>query len=191
MFGSTSPVLGAGASSGGLPPLRDLQVRSVSRSESRTGIQRTVCARPVRRMEGRRSSSFGFRSPVLGVRVVSDHPSSALDVEDYGVLAASACAYAVQFSCRHFVFTPSHLLRSGVVPDEVLAHSFDDFKAIGSKVSKDADFHQKLGGKKWVIVRPNVRAKLAPTAWRAGQQAQNGPQAQRLMASVPCRWGSA
>jgi hypothetical protein len=38
---------------------------------------------------------------------------------------------------------------------------------------------------------PNVRAKLAPTAWRAGQQAQNGPQAQRLMASAPCRWCSA
>ena len=41
------------------------------------------------------------------------------------------------------------------------------------------------------LTLPNVRAKLAPTAWRAGQQAQNGPQAQRLMASVTCRWGSA
>jgi len=38
---------------------------------------------------------------------------------------------------------------------------------------------------------PNVRAKLATTAWRAGQQAQNGPQAKRLMASVTCRWRSA
>ena len=41
------------------------------------------------------------------------------------------------------------------------------------------------------FVRPNVRAKRAATAWRAGQQAQNGPQAQRLMASVTCRWRSA
>jgi len=38
---------------------------------------------------------------------------------------------------------------------------------------------------------PNVRAKRATAAWRAGQQAQNGPQAQRLMASVTCRWRSA
>ena len=42
-----------------------------------------------------------------------------------------------------------------------------------------------------LLVRPNVRAKRAPTAGRAGQQAQNGPQAQRLMASVTCRWRSA
>ena len=41
------------------------------------------------------------------------------------------------------------------------------------------------------FARPNVRAKRATTAWRAGQQAQNGPQAQRLMASVTCRWRSA
>ena len=38
---------------------------------------------------------------------------------------------------------------------------------------------------------PNVRAKRATTACRAGQQAQNGPQAQRLMASATCRWRSA
>ena len=37
-------------------------------------------------------------------------------------------------------------------------------------------------------VRPNVRVKLAPTAWRAGQHAHNGPQAQRLMSSAPRRW---
>ena len=42
-----------------------------------------------------------------------------------------------------------------------------------------------------VIGLPNVRAKRVTTAWRAGQQAQNGPQAQRLMASVTCRWRSA
>ena len=42
-----------------------------------------------------------------------------------------------------------------------------------------------------LTVRPNVRAKRATTAWRAGQQAQNGPQAQRLMAGVTCRWRSA
>ena len=41
------------------------------------------------------------------------------------------------------------------------------------------------------LVRPNVRVKPAPTAWRAGQQAQNGPQAQRLLAGVPRCWGSA
>ena len=41
------------------------------------------------------------------------------------------------------------------------------------------------------FVRPNVRAKRATTAGRAGQQAQNGPQAQRLMAGVACRWRSA
>jgi len=41
------------------------------------------------------------------------------------------------------------------------------------------------------FARPNVRAKRAATAWRAGQQAQNGPKAQRLMASATCRWRSA
>jgi hypothetical protein len=41
------------------------------------------------------------------------------------------------------------------------------------------------------LVLPNVRVKPAPTAWRAGQQAQNGPKAQRLMAGVPRCWGSA
>ena len=40
-------------------------------------------------------------------------------------------------------------------------------------------------------VKPNVRVKPAPTVGRAGQQAQNGPQAQRLMASATRRWGSA
>ena len=38
---------------------------------------------------------------------------------------------------------------------------------------------------------PNVRAKRVTTAGRAGQQAQNGPKAQRLMAGVACRWRSA
>jgi hypothetical protein len=41
------------------------------------------------------------------------------------------------------------------------------------------------------FVQANVRAKRAPTAWHAGQQAQNGAKPQRLMASVPCRWCSA
>ena len=40
-------------------------------------------------------------------------------------------------------------------------------------------------------VLPNVRAKLATTAWRAGRAAQNGAKPQRLMASVTCRWRSA
>jgi hypothetical protein len=30
----------------------------------------------------------------------------------------------------------------------------------------------------------------SPAVWRTGQQAQNGPQALRLMVSVPCRWAS-
>jgi len=47
------------------------------------------------------------------------------------------------------------------------------------------------GGAKWQFLLPNVRAKRVTTAWRAGQQAQNGPQAQRLMASATCRWRSA
>jgi hypothetical protein len=42
-----------------------------------------------------------------------------------------------------------------------------------------------------VLLMPNVRAKLATTAWRAGQQAQNGAKPRRLMASVTCRWRSA
>ena len=37
----------------------------------------------------------------------------------------------------------------------------------------------------------NVRAKLATTAWRAGQAAQNGAKPQRRMASVTRRWRSA
>ncbi len=40
-------------------------------------------------------------------------------------------------------------------------------------------------------VLPNVRAKLATTAWRAGQAAQNGAKPQRRMTSVTCRWRSA
>ena len=44
----------------------------------------------------------------------------------------------------------------------------------------------------WVVfMMPNVRAKRATTAWRAGQQAQNGPQAQRLLACATCRWRAA
>lgn len=39
--------------------------------------------------------------------------------------------------------------------------------------------------------KPNVRAKRATTAGRAGQQAQNGAKPQRLMAGVACRWRSA
>ena len=42
-----------------------------------------------------------------------------------------------------------------------------------------------------ILALPNVRAKRVTTAWRAGQQAQNGPQALRLMASVTRRWRSA
>jgi hypothetical protein len=40
-------------------------------------------------------------------------------------------------------------------------------------------------------VLPNVKVKLRPAAWRVGQQAQNGPEAQRLMASAPRRRVSA
>jgi len=43
----------------------------------------------------------------------------------------------------------------------------------------------------WLVVLPNVRAKRATTAGRAGQQAQNGAKPLRLMASVACRWRSA
>ena len=38
---------------------------------------------------------------------------------------------------------------------------------------------------------PNVRAKLAPTVWRAGRLAQHGPQALRRTTSVTRRWCSA
>ena len=41
------------------------------------------------------------------------------------------------------------------------------------------------------FLMPNVRAKRAPTAGRAGQQAQNGAKPPRLMAGVACRWRSA
>ena len=51
--------------------------------------------------------------------------------------------------------------------------------------------HLLLEQHKTVLLMPNVRAKRAATAWRAGQQAQNGPQAQRLMAGATCRWRSA
>jgi hypothetical protein len=45
-----------------------------------------------------------------------------------------------------------------------------------------------VNSKRWA--ESNIRVKLAPTAWR-WTAAQNGPQAQRLMASVPCRRRSA
>ena len=54
-----------------------------------------------------------------------------------------------------------------------------------------ADAIERMRARWEHVETPNVRAKLAPTAWRAGQQAQNGPKAQRLVASVTCRWGSA
>ena len=41
------------------------------------------------------------------------------------------------------------------------------------------------------VALPNVRAKLAPTVWRAGRLAQNGPQALRQATSVTRRWCSA
>jgi len=47
--------------------------------------------------------------------------------------------------------------------------------------------HYLLELHKAEFLMPNVRAKRATTAWRAGQQAQNGPQAQRLLASATCR----
>ena len=47
------------------------------------------------------------------------------------------------------------------------------------------------GAPRLVFVRPNVRVKPAPTAWLAGQQAHDGPQALRLMAGVPRRPASA
>jgi hypothetical protein len=43
----------------------------------------------------------------------------------------------------------------------------------------------------WWFVTPNVRAKLAPTVWRAGWLAQNRPQALRQTTSVTRRWRSA
>jgi len=42
----------------------------------------------------------------------------------------------------------------------------------------------------WSLM-PNVRAKQATAACRTGQQAQKGPQAQRLMADMQCCPGSA
>jgi len=51
--------------------------------------------------------------------------------------------------------------------------------------------HFLLEHHKAVLLMPNVRAKRATTVGRAGQQAQNGPKAQRLMAGVACRWRSA
>ena len=49
----------------------------------------------------------------------------------------------------------------------------------------------RLSGDRGQIMRPNVRVKPAPTVWRAGQHAHNGPQAQRMMAGATSRWGSA
>ena len=59
-----------------------------------------------------------------------------------------------------------------------------------AKFSK-AGFRALHGHEKVVIAAPNVRVKRTPTAWRAGWQAQNGPQAQRLPVGAPRCWGSA
>ena len=64
-------------------------------------------------------------------------------------------------------------------------------KTLASKSRKGVEVFIGARNMRNVLGRPNVRAKLAPTAWRVGQQAQNGPQAQRLMASATFRWGSA
>ena len=55
----------------------------------------------------------------------------------------------------------------------------------------DDDCDLEVAVRKWRALGPNVRAKLATTAWRAGQQAQNGAKPQRLMVSVTRRWRSA
>jgi hypothetical protein len=57
----------------------------------------------------------------------------------------------------------------------------------------ERDVNSKLccGSARRAFAWANVRAKLAPTALRAGQQAHNGAKPQRLMASVPRRWCSA
>jgi len=60
---------------------------------------------------------------------------------------------------------------------------FDSFKLVFSHNIPDCAGDE--------FMTPNVRAKRATAAWRAGQQAQNGAKPQRLMASAPRRWRSA
>ena len=62
---------------------------------------------------------------------------------------------------------------------------------LGKSEDCEVDAFHGRGLRRMVFVMPNVRAKRAATACRAGQQAHNGPKAQRLMASVTCRWRSA
>ena len=69
-------------------------------------------------------------------------------------------------------------------------HDLSKSGLLARKRSMDWLFRE-VGIAQVVVVLPNVRAKLATTAWRAGRQAQNGPQAQRLTASVTRRWRSA
>ena len=42
-----------------------------------------------------------------------------------------------------------------------------------------------------VFLKPNVRAKRRPTAWRDGQAGQNGAKPQPSLDGVPSRWASA
>ena len=82
-----------------------------------------------------------------------------------------------------------------VVCEDIHRPSLDRGKNLGMEVL-DLVRHavmlaEALTSRKGICVKPNVRAKRATTAWRGGQQAQNGAKPQRLMASATCRWRSA
>ena len=83
----------------------------------------------------------------------------------------------------------------GVVCEDIHRPSLDRGKNLGMEVldlvRHAAMLAEALTSCKGICVKPNVRVKPAPTAWCAGQQAQNGPRAQRLMTGVPRCWGSA
>ena len=111
--------------------------------------------------------------------------------------APVACCRVLVVHVGKVVSSADSLLRLWPFHDELIAQdSFDGVEVVGGHQPPeftDDSFGCVLHGgiARWWVLMPNVRAKRAPTACRAGQQAQNGPQAQRLMASAACRWRSA
>ena len=100
-------------------------------------------------------------------------------------IAAAVAKYAVG---QRLTWRGRHLIEVSKI---VRGYGVGSARYLGRKVLKAGALGQQEF-ELWGSLEPaNVRVKPAPTVGRAGQQAQNGPQAQRLMASATRRWGSA
>jgi len=142
---------------------------------------------------------FGHRSNVLNHCERFEH--AAVKEQQIGGLFGFSvlCVVSAQkFQGKCFRIRTGRISKRQTFSNDLSRRVADGREAAAPKFNKEGG----LTGTRWaceddathemvLVATPNVRAKRATTAWRAGQQAQNGPQAQRLMASVTCRWRSA